>query len=55
MAYVLIILLGTSIVRLFTLHRDTDEERNDVGYQLTVFIITFVFYTLFFNLLSLLM
>lgn len=54
MKYVLIILLGTVVLRILNLHRDSEDERKDIGYQLTLFIITFVFYTIvfeFFNLI----
>lgn len=44
--FILTMLLGTCIVRLVSLRRDTLEERTDIRYQVTVFLITLLAYTI---------
>ncbi len=53
MDLILILLLGTCVVRLCTMHKDTREERSHPGYQAFVFAVTLLFYSIFFLLIGL--
>lgn len=53
MTYILTMLLGTCIVRLVSLRRDTPEERSHPGYQAGAFLITLLVYTIFFEIVGL--
>lgn len=51
--YILTMILGTCIVRLLTLHRDTPEQRSHPGYQVTMFLIMLLVYTIVYELIGL--
>ncbi len=53
MDLILILLLGTCLVRLCTMHKDTREERSHPGHQAFVFAVTLLFYSIFFLLIGL--
>ena len=53
MNFILTMLLGTCLVRLVALRRDTPEERSHPGYQVTVFLITLLAYTIVFQIIGL--
>lgn len=44
MNYLLLMLLGTTVTRLFTLRWDTPEERRDPVYQFFMFCLHFLLY-----------
>ena len=53
MSYILTLLLGTCLVRLLSLHRDTPEERSHPGYQVYMFLVTLFIYTVLFEIIGL--
>jgi hypothetical protein len=53
MNFILTMLLGTCLVRLVALRRDTSEERSNPWYQVTVFLITLLVYTILFQIIGL--
>jgi len=53
MSYILTMLLGTCVVRLFSLHKDTPEERSHPGYQVYMFLVTLLIYTVLFEIIGL--
>ena len=53
MSYILTLLLGTCLVRLLSLHKDTPEQRSHPGYQVTAFLITLFVYTILFEIIGL--
>ena len=53
MSYILTLLLGTCLVRLLSLHKDTPQERSHPGYQVTAFLITLFVYTILFEIIGL--
>jgi hypothetical protein len=53
MSYILTLLLGTCLVRLLSLHRDTPEERSHPGYQVYMFLVTLFIYTILFEIIGL--
>jgi hypothetical protein len=52
---ILTLLLGTCVVRLCTMHKDTREERSHPGYQVFVFAVTLLAYSIFFLLIGLIL
>ena len=50
---ILTMLLGTCVVRLFSLHKDTPEERSHPGYQIYMFLVTLLIYTVLFEIIGL--
>jgi uncharacterized membrane protein len=55
MDLILILLLGTCVVRLCTMHKDTREERSHTGYQVFVFAVTLLVYSICFLLIGLIL
>lgn len=53
MSYILTLLLGTCLVRLLSLHKDTPEERSHPGYQVYMFLVTLFIYTVLFEIIGL--
>lgn len=53
MPYILTLLLGTCLVRLLSLHKDTPEERSHPGYQVYMFLVTLFIYTVLFEIIGL--
>ena len=52
MNYLLLMLLGTAVTRLCTLHRDSPEERRDGEYQLIMFCIYFLVYVIAYGVVA---
>jgi hypothetical protein len=52
MQYLLLMLLGTAVTRLCTLHRDSPEERRDGEYQLIMFCIYFLVYVIAYGVVA---
>jgi hypothetical protein len=46
-------ILGTCVVRLLSLHKDTPEERSHPGYQVYMFLVTLFIYTVLFEIIGL--
>jgi hypothetical protein len=52
-SYILTMILGTCVVRLLSLHKDTPEERSHPGYQIYMFLVTLFIYTVLFEIVGL--
>lgn len=50
-----ILLLGTCLVRICTLHKDSREERSHPGYQAFVFAVTLLAYSICFLIIGLIL
>lgn len=53
MHFILTLVLGTCLVRLLSLHKDSPEQRSHPGYQVIVFLITLFIYTVIFGVINL--
>lgn len=53
--YLFLMLLGTTITRMFTLHRDSEEERKNLGYQFLMFCLYFLLYIPVYGIITWLM